>query len=237
MGMDISYHQMDTNSAEFPINEYDIIINHAAAHHIAYINKVFRRLCEILPEDGIFLNYDYVGPHRNQYTWEIWNAAFMVNEELPKDVRQDMTNYPHLPTMLVTDPTEAIHSELIVPTFHRYFNSLFYRPLGGGIAYPLLTHNTQIANANSTLQDAAVVKICMEDERFSTSHPGSELFAFFAGTPNKNIINNNEKMEYFQSEEDQREINANNFGGVYGEKKLLSFLYETISDLKLKANR
>ena len=64
---------------------------------------------------------DYVGPHRNQYTSAAWERAWSINDELPAQVRQIMT-YPDLPTMLRDDPTEAIHSELIVETLHRYFH-------------------------------------------------------------------------------------------------------------------
>ena len=53
-------------------------------------------------------------------------------------------SYPHLPTMLHDDPTEAIHSELIVETLQRYFHVERFVPLGGAIAYPLLTFNARL---------------------------------------------------------------------------------------------
>jgi len=37
----LRYYVIDTNTAVFPETGYDLVVNHAAAHHIAYINKVF----------------------------------------------------------------------------------------------------------------------------------------------------------------------------------------------------
>ena len=105
----LRYHQMDVNTADFPDGPFDLVVNFAAAHHIAYIDRVFRSLCERLPDDGWFISFDYVGPHRNQYRSDAWEEAWRVNGELPEYVRQEMV-YPHLPTMLHDDPTEAIHS-------------------------------------------------------------------------------------------------------------------------------
>ena len=47
------------------------------------IDRVFREICRLLPEDGWFLSLDYVGPHRNQYTPAAWERAWSVNNELP----------------------------------------------------------------------------------------------------------------------------------------------------------
>ena len=86
------------------------------------------------------MSWDYVGPHRNQYTAAQGEAAWRVNQSMPVEAQQVMT-YPHLPTMMVGDPTEAVHSELILPTMERYFRIEHRHDLGGGVAYLLLTHD------------------------------------------------------------------------------------------------
>ena len=142
----LTYEQANVNAGTFPAQEFDLVVNHAAAHHIAAIDRVFREVCRLLPEDGWFVSFDYIGPHRNQYRPSAWEAAWQLNEKIPSALRQDL-RYPHLPTMLADDPTEAIHSELIVETFHRYFTVGQFTPLGGAIAYPLLTHNSKMWEA------------------------------------------------------------------------------------------
>ena len=61
----------------------------------------------------------------------------MPNARLPPHVQQSLA-YPHLPTMLVSNPSEAQHSELIMEAMRRYFFVDLFRPLGGPVAYPIL---------------------------------------------------------------------------------------------------
>ena len=60
-GLPIEYFQADTNSGIFPAHQYDLVINHAAAHHITRIDRVFRALANRLSEDDLFVSFDYVG--------------------------------------------------------------------------------------------------------------------------------------------------------------------------------
>ena len=187
-GLPLTYEKVNVNTAVFPEGEFDLVVNHAAAHHIAAIDRVFRELCRMLPDDGWFVCFDYVGPHRNQYTPEAWEELWAVNRQLPASLRQDL-RYPHLPTMLATDPTEAVHSELILDTFHRYFTVGELTPLGGAIAYPLLTHNTRLFDAADPAEQSVWLDRILEaDDRFLAGHPDSSLFAYFSGTPDKSVL-------------------------------------------------
>ena len=132
----LEYRRCDTNTADFPDGEFDLVVNHAAMHHVAYVDRVMRAICELLPSDGVFVSYDYVGPHRNQYTAAQWEAAWLVNESLPAELRQTMA-YPSMTAMLADDPTEAVHSELVMSTMRRYFAIDYEARLGGALAYPL----------------------------------------------------------------------------------------------------
>ncbi len=214
-GLPLSYQQVNVNTAAFPEGEFDLVVNHAAAHHIAAIDRVFRELCRKLPDDGRFVCFDYVGPHRNQYTPEAWEEAWAVNRELPASLQQDL-GYPHLPTMLATDPTEAIHSELILDTFRRYFTVGELTPLGGAIAYPLLTHNTRLFEAADPAEQSACVEHILEaDDRFLARHPDSSLFAYFSGTPDKAVLDQSDRLSAWTTEEDDREQRAAANGGEY----------------------
>ena len=177
----LTYHQMNINTAAFPPEEFDLVVNHAAAHHISMIDRVFREICRLLPEDGCFLSMDYVGPHRNQYTLRRGSGRGASTTSCRRRCARSMT-YPDLPTMLHDDPTEAIHSELIVETLHRYFHVERFVPLGGAIAYPLLTHNERLFGlTDGSEQTIWVEHVLRADEDFLTEHPDSMLFAYFVG--------------------------------------------------------
>ena len=214
-GLPLSYERHDINSGTLPAGPFDLVINHAAAHHIARIDRVFRAICRVLPEDGWFVSFDYVGPHRNQYRAEAWEEAWAVNQGLPNSLRQDM-RYPSIPTMLIIDPTEAIHSELILDTFRRYFVVEELTPLGGAIAYPLLTHNRAMFEETDSGAQARWIQWVLEaDDRFLEVHPNSSLFAYFAGRPNKAVLRREHQLAQWENEESARERRAQENGGEY----------------------
>ncbi len=214
-GLPLEYRQMDINRAPFPDGPFDLVVNHAAAHHIARLDRVFRALCRLLPESGWMVSYDYVGPHRNQWTTGAWEAAQQLNQSLPAELRQDF-RYPHLSTMLLQDPTEAVHSELVKPIFDRYFDTDEYVPVGGALAYLLLTHNVRLFSTSSlALRDAWVARILDADAAFQAEHPELALFAYFAGRPRKSALEDEGLLSRWAEEEDALEELAARHGGEY----------------------
>ena len=224
-GRPIEYVQLDVNTGALPGEGIDLVVNVAAAHHIRCIDKVFRQLAEILPPDGCFVSYDYVGPHRNQWPLQMWSAAWEVNESLPADLRQDMLGYPHLPTMLVTDPSEAIHSELILETFDRYFTRTEFKAMGGAIAYPLLTHNPRAYTEDQDRWLDEFQRIIDADVRHLDEHPEDVLFAYFTGTPKKDVLAERAQLAEWSRIEEEREAAAERNGGEYYPRTMLQTLY------------
>ena len=223
VGFPADYYLMDVNSAAFPTESVDLAVNYAAGHHIACLDRVFRTVCEILPDDGWYLGYDYVGPHRNQYGAEAWDEIWRVNELLPSHLRQALA-YPHLPTMLLTDPTEAIHSELVLRVFRRYFEEVEYVSVGGAIAYPLLTFNDGIFAAPEEEQTPWVQQVLDADVRFLESHPDSSLFTYFTGRPKKEVLADHEQLRQWTEEETKREASAQAEGGEYYPRTALAVM-------------
>ncbi len=214
-GLRLTYRQANVNTDDIPEAEFDLVVNHAAAHHIAAIDRVFRRICRALPEDGWFVSFDYVGPHRNQYRLDAWEEAWRVNRELPPSLRQEL-DYPSVTAMVQIDPTEAVHSELIMETFGRYFVPREYAALGGAVAYPLLTHNARLFAAPADGErERWVERILLADDRFLSEHPESTLFAYFAGTPDKSVLGDDARLAAWTAEEEARERRAADNGGEY----------------------
>lgn len=219
----IRYERLDINDAVFPDARYDLIVNYSAGHHIAYVDRVLRALAGVLTDDGWFVNYDYIGPHRNQYPYEQWSAVWEFNQTLPEGARQ-VLSYPHLPTMLATDPSEAIHSELFVETFRRYFKVVDFRRVGGALAYPLLTFNSALQTLSDEERRAVVESILRADEEFVRRHPDSTLFAYWCGTPDKRVLSDSTLLARWTREEAAREEAAASNGGRYYRRSLLEAL-------------
>lgn len=231
-GLPLRYQQLDTNTAEWPEDGFDLVVNHAAGHHVAYVDRVFRSIADLLPEDGLFVSYDYLGAHRNQYPTAQWEAAWQANEALPAAYRHQLV-YPHLPTMLVSDPTEAIHAELIMPVLRRYFEVEHFRALGGGVAYPVLTFNQAVFSHSADEVGPMVEQVLAADEAWTDADPeGRTLFGYVIARPRKAALSDADQLTVWTAEEDDRERLATSAGGRYYPDTFLSALYEDLDVAK-----
>jgi SAM-dependent methyltransferase len=207
VGLPIEYLQANVNIAELPAGPFDLAVNHAAGHHITNVDAVFRQLGERLGDDGTLLTWDYTGPHRNQYGRRAWEAAAEVNLRLPEAYRSTM-DYPHLRTMLVTDPTEAVHSELLDETMDRYFTHTHRRRLGGPIAYHLLTHNERLYNAPDDVRDNLIDIVLSADVAHVEEFPEDNLFTFAISHPRRQSEFDTRLLDRWTRAEGEREKNA-----------------------------
>ncbi len=227
-GLPLRYAQLDTNTAAWPEDGFDLVVNHAAGHHVAYVDKVFRSIAELLPADGLFVSFDYLGAHRNQYPTAQWEAAFLANEALPAGLRNDL-GYPHLPTMLVSDPTEAIHAELIMPMLRRYFEIDHFRALGGGVAYPVLTFNKAIFGRPEDEVADAVEQVLAADAAYTDADPeANTLFGYVIARPRKAALDDQAQLAAWTAAEQERERRATAEGGRYYPDTMMAVLYERL---------
>ena len=213
-GRPIRYYRLDVNTGALPEDGYDLVVNHAAGHHIAYVDRVFRAVADILTDDGVLVSWDYVGPHRNQYPGDIWEAAHRVNMLLPTELQSPM-NYPWLPVMLQEDPTEAIHSELVLAVMRRYFSLDYERALGGAIAYVLLTPNPAFLDAPPEVTAPWAELILAEDATFTDADPSRSLFVYAIARPCKSVLADTTQLAAWAAEEDERERRGAESGGRY----------------------
>jgi SAM-dependent methyltransferase len=213
-GLPIRYHRLDVNDAVFPGDGYDLVVNHAAAHHITHIDRVFRAIDALLPPDGVFVSWDYVGPHRNQYPGGMWEEAHAVNLTLPEALRSPM-HYPLLTDMLVGDPSEAVHSELVLPTMRRYFTIEHDQALGGAVAYLLLTHNAPFLDAPPDETAPWLEAMLARDAAVTDACPDDTLFAYILARPNHGVLADAESLSTWSAQEDAREARAAADGGRY----------------------
>jgi SAM-dependent methyltransferase len=230
----LTYVQHDINHDPIPDGPFDLVVNHAACHHIARLDRVFRAACALLPEDGVLVCHDYIGPHRNQYPYEMWAEVTKLNDSLPPQFRKELV-YPHLPTMLATDPTEAIHSELIVEVMSRYFDQKEFRPIGGGMAYEILTFNDAVHRASPDERAEVVATVLAADEAYTDAPGGEPLFAFFYALPRKASLDEPSQLAEWAREEEVREAGASEANGEYYERTLLQRLTNDLSDVRMMA--
>jgi SAM-dependent methyltransferase len=229
ISMPFVYEVGDANNIDLDDVKAQLVVNHGAMHHVAYIDRLTRQLCRVLANCGTYIGFDYTGPHRNQYSWEAWSSMVKLNASLPERFQMTLI-YPHLRTMLATDPTEAVHSELQVGILERYFDTDQFVPLGGAIAYQLLYQNIRLYEERHTTDGQAVIQRILDADRsFLAAHPRSSLFSFWVASP-KNLAQHDENtLKRWEQEENMRERMAAENGGLYYDSTALEIIYNKIA--------
>ena len=225
IGLPATYLEADVNTFEPEAGAYDLVVNVGAMHHVAYIDRMTRRLARMLRAGGVYASFDYVGAHRNQYSWEMWSRIIALNESLPPSFRVKL-EYPHLKSMLHFDPSEAVHSELQTEVMLRYFDVEQHVPLGGALAYTLLYENRGLHRAQDEPEARALIAgILEEDQAFLRSRPQDNLFSFWIAKP-KAVPANPALMSRWENEERLREEDARHNGGRYYPPTALELIYD-----------
>ena len=122
--------------------KYDAIFNFAILHHATEIENSMKKLSITLKSEGLIFNEEYVGPARNQYSDAHFQIMLEVMSELPDKFRSKHTLRPPLTNFRV-EPSEAIHSDMVIPMFKKYFDTVYEKNLNGGIAYQILWNNIE----------------------------------------------------------------------------------------------
>lgn len=179
----INYFVDDINNLQNLTNEkYDAIFNFAILHHADKIDLAMKKLSDSLKPNGLIFNEEYVGPARNQYTDEHLEKMFAVNSDLPERFRSKHALRPPLENFRV-EPSEAIHSDLVISTFKKYFDVIHERNMNGGIAYQILWNNIEEFN-NSDDPEAKkwLAYLLEQDLKFSNEKKVPILFWYGVGT-------------------------------------------------------
>jgi len=224
----IYYLRADANRIDFGADQFDLVVNVAALHHVQYLNRLCLILCKALCPDGIFLNYDYIGPQRNQYSAQHWRYIRRANKQLPSHIRKTPMLYPHVPTMLYYDPTEAIHSDLIIETVARYFDIFERHDTGGGIAYEILTHNSKLKSLAPDELNPWIDKLLDWDREYTDARRVPSLFSYFLARPKKDTLRDLPMAQHFQGLENRREEWASRHRGMYSYNWYLRMLVHSI---------
>jgi len=179
-GRPITY-QVATFDEFQPEGSYDLIVNVAALHHVDNLEQLLKKLHAALLPEGIFVNYDYIGPNRNQYTDEHLRLMEEANRRLPERFRSKHPLRLPVGDFIRGDITEAIHAFEILPAFREFFEIIEYRELGGGLAYQILWNNIDEFLKGGREADAALSDLLRRDEQLTRRRVIPSLHAFFVG--------------------------------------------------------
>jgi len=178
----INYFLDDINNLQkIKPNSYDAIFNFAILHHAEDLDNAMKKLSNSLKPRGLIFNEEYVGPARNQCTDEQLGCMLEIMSDLPERFHSKHHLRPPLANFRV-EPTEAIHSDLVISTFKKYFDIVFERNMNGGIAYQVLWNNIEeFENPNDIEAEKWLEYLLEKDTKFSNEGKVSVLFWYSVG--------------------------------------------------------
>jgi 2-polyprenyl-3-methyl-5-hydroxy-6-metoxy-1,4-benzoquinol methylase len=179
----INYFIDDINNlSKLESQKYDAIFNFAILHHATELEDAIKKLSSCLKPNGLIFNEEYVGPARNQYSDEHLQLMFEINSDLPEKFQTKQMLRPPLANFRV-EPSEAIHSDLVIKYFKKYFDVVYEKNMNGGIAYQILWNNIE----NFENQDPEAKKwldyLLKKDEELTNSGKVPVMFWYCVGSP------------------------------------------------------
>lgn len=189
----ICYFQNDFNDLKnLPQDHYDAIFNVGALHHGFRLSKTLWSLNKSLKSNGLMFNFDYVGPSKNIYSNTHFHLLKKFNNDLPKRFQTPHNLRPTKIDFAFGDSTEAVNADLIIPTFERFFDTVYQRNLNGGLGYQILVNNTDEFKKNDDDAKFYLQKILENDTKYTLEKKIPVLFWYGVGRPKKqkNISNN-----------------------------------------------
>lgn len=126
----IAYRIGDFDDPRLLFQRYDIAFFHASLHHVSELERLFRRLAFTLKPNGAIYFDEFVGPSRDGWSEAKLEFAQNLLDLLPSEAKvRDQLVAP----IQADDPSEAVRSQEIPEFFHRFFETVAWRPYGGQI--------------------------------------------------------------------------------------------------------
>ncbi len=177
----------DFNELAIP-ESYDIVLFHQSLHHFKDFEAIYSAfVVPVLKPDGYLVLNEFVGPTRLQWTRAQLKASRKMLKQLPEKYRQILNtpftkrtvSRPGIFRMLLSDPSESINSQQIMPATHQHFKVVEEKPLGGNILHLLLkdiAHNFCTADPEAQ----AWLRKCFEaEDAFLRDHPDDFVFGVY----------------------------------------------------------
>ena len=164
----------DVNTATLPAGRYDLVFADHSLHHFLALERVMEQVARALTPRGLFVLEEFVGPTQFQWTERQMKLVEALLAALPEAMRvlpwgavKHAEGRPAVADVVAASPFESIRSAEIVPIFHRYFDAVVVRNLGGtlqhllynGIAnhfWPLTAESERMVKAICEVEDVLI---------------------------------------------------------------------------------
>jgi ubiquinone/menaquinone biosynthesis C-methylase UbiE len=143
----VKYHVGDFKTYGFQAGVYDLILFNESLHHFNNIDQFLNNYVKpLLKPEGILIAFEFAGPSRLQWTKAQLDFSNQLLKGLPVKYKYRYNSSaikkkvyrPGWLRMLLVDPSESVDSQAILPSLHKYFETLEEKQVGSNILHLLL---------------------------------------------------------------------------------------------------
>ena len=178
----------DVNKVDLGSKAYDVILFHQSLHHFESVDQLLvQKVIPALKPDGILVLNEYVGPRRLQWSKDQLKVTNELLGVLPNGYRQrfrsnrlkNKVTGPGWWRMLASDPSEAVESDLIIPTLRAHFETLEEHALGGNILALLLKDIAHHFMENNAETNALLDRLFAAEDKFLSQHQSDLIYGVY----------------------------------------------------------
>ncbi len=138
----------DIYKYNLPKHHYDIVFFHSSLHHFKQLETFMQRVYDTLKPTGKLIIDEFVGANRLQYGKNqlkaINNCISLIDKPYRKMYKSNLYKNKYygsgLIRMIMSDPSECVESEKILPIINSMFNTVEQKPYGGNLLMAVLKH-------------------------------------------------------------------------------------------------
>ncbi len=136
----------DIYKYSLPNDYYNIVLFHSSLHHFKNLNHLIGKVYKSMAVNGKLIINEYVGANRFQYGKhqinEINRCLKLIDKDYKKVYKTNMYKKRYygsgIVRMIISDPSECIESENILPAIKFYFIVVEEKGYGGNLLMPAL---------------------------------------------------------------------------------------------------
>ena len=178
----------NTNTFSFPKNKFDIVYFRASLHHFKNIDKLVSELIkDTLKDNGLLIIDEYVRPNRLQFPKNQIKTINQAIKLIPKKYRKrfklnlykNKVSGSGVIRMKIADPSECIESDIILPTIHKNYKTVYEANYGGNI---LMTALKDIAHHFVELNEEktqTLNKLFDFEDKYLTNNASDFVFGIY----------------------------------------------------------
>jgi ubiquinone/menaquinone biosynthesis C-methylase UbiE len=173
---------------DFKENEYDVVLFNSSLHHFDNVDRLLSEKIKftLKPAGNLIIN-EFVGAKRHQFSKNQLLAINNALKTIPKKYRKIFkTNlYKNrfrgvgVLRMIISDPSECIDSDNIIPAIHKHFKVIDEKPYGGNLLANVLRDISHHFIASNEEKEKILKNLFLLEDTFIASNSSDFILGFY----------------------------------------------------------